>query len=237
MLSEQSIITQLQHAFPQDIGDDAAVFKAFGAQSYVITKDLLIENIHFRTQYVNPTALAHKAIHVNLSDIAAMGAKPLFVLLGLSFPKNKEEYIKSFLEYFAQVCQKESITLLGGDTTASPEMIYLSITAVGIAETVRVKYRHTARAGDCIAATGTLGEAYLGLLACEQGCKELTDYKKIFLEPTARIAEGLWLAQHDTVHALMDVSDGLYADLKKLCAASKVAAEIRLEQLSYSENF
>jgi len=86
MLNEANIIDILKSSFPKYIGDDAAVIKQNNNQSYIISKDLFIENVHFRTRYFNPTDLANKALHINLSDIASMGAKAQFALLGLAIP-------------------------------------------------------------------------------------------------------------------------------------------------------
>lgn len=236
MLNEAQLIAQLQNEFPQAIGDDAAVILNFDDQRYVISKDLLIEDVHFRTHYFDAACLAHKALHVNLSDCAAMGAKPIFVLLGISIPLNQSEYAKDFLHYFAQVCKKESVLLIGGDTTKSPDKFFISVTVIGIAAT-RIIYRHTAQINDVIAVAGSLGEAHLGLTALELDKTHFSAYTEAFLKPQARIAEGLWIANQAETHSLMDISDGLYVDLQSLCNASKCAAEINLDQLNYSPSF
>ncbi len=102
-MNEDKVIHFLQQQFliPNGIGDDAAIF----AEDYVISKDLLVEDIHFRRDYVDSQSLGCKALQVNLSDIAAMGAKALYVMLGIAIPKNCNEYIDGFLSHFAKECK------------------------------------------------------------------------------------------------------------------------------------
>ena len=237
MLNEAQLIAQLQNEFPQSIGDDAAVIPKFDGKRYVVSKDLLIEDVHFRTNYVDAASLAHKTLHVNLSDCAAMGAKPLFILLGISIPSTQSEYAKDFLDYFAQVCKKESVQLIGGDTTKSPNKFFISVTVIGIAVSDKIIYRHTAQINDVIVVAGSLGEAHIGFTALERAKTHFSAYKKAFLRPRARIEEGLWIAKQAETHSLMDISDGLYVDLQNLCNASRCAAEINLDLLNYSPSF
>jgi thiamine-monophosphate kinase len=237
MLSEANIIEYLHAEFPTNIGDDAAVIPLSETSSYVLTKDVLIEDVHFRRVYYDPASLAHKALHVNLSDLAAMGAKPQFVLLGLSIPASYEKEIHEFLKGFSKACKDASVILIGGDTTQSPDKLFISITAIGVAETSKIKYRNRALPGDVICFAGVLGHAHLGLMALEAEVKGLQTFKKVCLKPIARLQEGAWLSHKKEVTAMMDLSDGLFIDLQRLCASSKVAANIQLEQLMPSEEF
>ena len=235
MLTEESIIAGLKNEFPRHIGDDAAVLTCpedHTKYQYVITKDLLIEDVHFRLSYQSAMSLAHKALHVNLSDIAAMGAEPMYVLLGLSAPIHQEAFIKDFLSGFSQACHQAHTLLIGGDTTRSPDKIFLSITAIGRLTQNSAKYRHTAQPGDINCVAGTLGYAHLGLIALEIQQSGFDDYKYSFLNPHARLEEGQWLALQQDVTSMMDVSDGLYTDLEKLVTASNLGAQINLDDLS-----
>lgn len=237
MISESQIIAALQKNFPSHIGDDAAIIDKNNDEKYIITKDLLVEDIHFRTTYVNPSNLAHKALQVNLSDLAAMGAKPEFVLLGISIPHHHEQYALKFLENFATCCKSANIILIGGDTTKSPDKIFISITAIGSAKFSHIKQRNSAKAQDWICVIGHLGFAHLGWLACEKALLNMDLYQKAFLQPQAKLAEGRWLASQAAVTSMMDLSDGLFLDLKRLCAASQVQGIIELTQLPPSPHF
>ena len=167
MLAEASIIHQLYTAFPEQIGDDAAVFAFTENQSYVITKDLLIEDIHFNINYCDPMSLAQKALHVNLSDIAAMGAVPQLVLLGIAIPPTYETQLPNFLEAFTTACKDTSVILIGGDTTRSTDKLCISITVIGTAKNSHLKYRKNAQVNDLICLVGPVGYAHVGFVALE----------------------------------------------------------------------
>ncbi len=237
MLSESGIIQKLQTMFPEQIGDDAACMPFSQKQNYLISKDLLVEDTHFRLSYQDAKSLAHKALHVNLSDLAAMGAKPQYVLLGLSIPPHFQEQADAFLDAFANSCQKASVLLIGGDTTSSSEQLLISVTAIGIANKKHIKFRSHAKPGDFICISGNIGEAHLGFSALEQTKMCDSRYLDAFLTPNARLKEGLWLGQEDAVTSMIDTSDGLIVDLERLCEACTLKAELHLEQFSPNTQF
>jgi thiamine-monophosphate kinase len=237
MLSESNIIKTLHAHFPEQIGDDAASMPINPTESYLITKDLLIEETHFRLRYQDIESLAHKALHVNLSDLAAMGATPQFVLLGLSIPPHFQAQTEAFLEAFAKACKAESVMLIGGDTTRSSQQLMLSITAIGTALNTHIKYRTHTQPGDLLCIAGQIGHAHLGLTALEKNSPNLFNYKKAFLSPTARIKEGIWLGKQESVTSMMDTSDGLLLDLMRLCEASDLACAVNLDALKPSAAF
>ena len=208
MLNESKIIQALKTAFPDHIGDDAAVLDFSADKSYVISKDLLVENTHFRLKYQDAASLAHKALHVNLSDIAAMGAIPAFVLLGLSIPKYFESQTQLFLKAFTDACQAVPVMLIGGDTTHTTDNLFISVTALGIAPKHHIKLRSQAQSGDMIYVAGNLGHAHLGFSALETDHANFLDYKHNLLQPTARLQEGAWFGSQATVTGMMDISDG-----------------------------
>ena len=205
MLSEAEIINFLKQQFASSnegilgIGDDAAVLPLSSEQALVISKDVLAENVHFRLNYFSPEALAHKALHSNFSDLAAMGVKPHFVMLGISIPPHLDAiWTKNFLAAFAEVCKENNVILIGGDTTAAASELFLSITVFGFSPPKFIKYRSGAKVGDLICVTGNLGSSYLGLLALEKDVAGLEDYKNKQLFPQARISEGLFLGQYNS---------------------------------------
>ena len=237
MLNEEHIVHLLQKEFPEQIGDDAAILPLSNRESYVISKDLLLEDIHFRSKYQTPKSLAHKSLHVNLSDLAAMGASPRYILLGISVPTNYRNYINSFLKSFSQACKKQNVILIGGDTTKSSRKLFISITAIGIIKNANIKLRKNASTGDLICLAGEIGRAHLGFLMLEKQKNGGDLYKKAFLYPKALIQEGLWFGAQKAVTSLMDVSDGLYLDLKRLCQFSKVAAQVNLDFLKITNEY
>jgi thiamine-monophosphate kinase len=230
MINEDKLIKSLQ----QDncfIGDDAAVVPFVDNQNYVITKDILVEDIHFRTKYFTPYDLAHKALHVNLSDIAAMGAKPTYILCGISVPQYLHEYATQFLHHLTQICKNLDVILIGGDTTSSQDKLFISITAIGIGQKDQIKYRNSSKNGDIICIIGDIGFAHTGFALLEQNLTSQEKYISSSLRPIAKITEGIWLGSQQYVHSMMDISDGLYIDLNKLCKSSNKGAVIELDML------
>lgn len=232
-MQEDKFINLLQKEFliPSGIGDDAAIF----SKNYVISKDLLVEDVHFRVKYSNNEDLAYKALQVNLSDIAAMGAEPLYVLLGIAIPKSYEGQTESFLTNFSKECKNNNLILIGGDTTSSPNKLFISITIIGMSN--RPKRRNTAKIGDIVCVAGNLGHAHIGLQALENGIENFNKYKKNLLRPKALLKEGIWLGNQASITSMMDISDGLLVDFKKLCFASNVEGQIDTNKLKITEEF
>ncbi len=125
--------------------------------------------------------------------------------------------------------------LIGGDTTASPDKLFISITIIGITD--NPKQRNTAKIGDIVCVVGNLGYAYLGLQSFERQLAGFEEFKEFFLKPKAALQEGLWLGKQTAVTAMMDISDGLFVDLKKLCKASSVAGIINIDNLKATKLF
>lgn len=215
----------------KSIGDDCCEVSAPG--SFLISTDSLVEGIHFDCSFHPPHLLGRKSIAVNLSDIAAMGGKPRFVLLALCLPEDLEwDWISSWLDGVFEILGEFDCILIGGDTVKSKELV-ITVTVLG--EPVPggvVLYRDTAQPGDGVWISGSLGAAGCGLklLLHEQqraGELNLAPWDRLIaahLNPVPRIALGQRLARSGMVSAMQDVSDGLATDLAHICQASGVSA-------------
>ncbi len=215
-----------------NLQDDAALISVPDGQQLVITTDTLIEGVHFLVDTA-PADIARKALAVNLSDLAAMGAAPYAYSLALSIPKNTtDEWIKSYSDALHAMQNMYGCFLLGGDSIASPAGISITITAYGLVNHGAALTRSAGVAGDALYVTGTIGDGFLGLHALENhhAAPELIAR---YLYPHARIAIAQQLAPN--IHACMDISDGLMQDLGHICAASDVGAAIGLHDVPLSD--
>jgi thiamine-monophosphate kinase len=202
------------------IGDDAAILRARPGEDVVVTTDALVEGVHFRFATQSPRAIGRRALVANLSDLAAMGARPLGCLLALAAPPELPlRILDGVLAGILREANGYACPLVGGNVTRAPETS-LAITAVGAVVRGRALTRRGARAGDRILVTGTLGGAALELARAERGAG------RVRRVPTARIAAGRALARIRGVGACIDVSDGLEADLGHLLAPAGLRAAI-----------
>jgi len=198
-------------------GDDCAVVRV-GDRILLITSDLSMEGVHFRRGVVPPREIGWKAATSGLSDIAAMGGTPLFMVTSVAAPANTDatefEEICAGMAAAAESC---GAALVGGDTAKSSEGIVLDVMVVGEAPSGRYVLRKGARPGDLFAVTGYPGRAAAGLDAQERHI-DLPALIAAHYHPVARVREGQWLAQQPAVHAMIDVSDGPVQDGGHLCA-------------------
>jgi thiamine-monophosphate kinase len=209
--------------------DDAALIRSGAGKEIVITVDAMVEGVHFLSTDA-PDLVARKLLRVNLSDLAAMGAKPVGYLLTTALPTRcGDDWVEGFAQGLAMDQATFGIALLGGDSVATPGPITLSLTAFGEVRAGQAIRRNGARPGDLVWVTGTIGDGALGLLAA-QGCLAGIDPALLdFLADRYRLPQprtGLGPALHGLATAMMDVSDGLAGDLAHIAAASSVAAEI-----------
>ncbi|MGR0482564.1 MAG: thiamine-phosphate kinase [Candidatus Electronema sp. V4] len=218
------------------IGDDCAVVEKGGGMVWLLTMDTLIESVHFRRDWHPPELLGRKAVAVNVSDIAAMGGRPLFALLSLGLPAGFDPvWVKQFMQGLNAACHEQGCVLIGGDTVCSPERVSLTVTLIGEMAKEQVLRRDTAQPGDTIFVTGPLGWSAAGLALLRAG-KTLADAEwrqliRTHLDPQPRVELGQFLAGTGLVHAMMDMSDGLATDLAQICKASKVGAVIEADLL------
>lgn len=217
------------------VGDDCALFGVPAGMQVATSTDLLIEGRHFFPD-VDPRALGHKALAVNVSDLAAMGARPIGCLLGLALPNVQEPWIAAFAEGFHALAQATDCPLIGGDTTGSGLGLAISVTVFGAVDPAAALRRDGARAGDEVWVSGVLGEADIAyrLLAGQMAADAaLLARTRTALEwPQPRIALGMALAGIAT--AAIDISDGLLQDLGHILTASGVGAELRYADLPVS---
>ncbi|PCI50495.1 MAG: thiamine-phosphate kinase [Alphaproteobacteria bacterium] len=218
-----------------DLTDDAAVLTPPAGRDMVFTKDILVADIHFFAD--DPAeAVARKALRVNLSDLAAMGAVPLGYLLALALPKNMENREKWVAGFSAGLKNDQNIfgwSLFGGDTVSTAGPLMVSVTAIGTVAPGEALRRNGATAGDDIYVSGTLGDAALGL-KCLTGDITPKNQNLVdrYLLPCPRLELGQKLAGIAT--AVMDISDGLAGDIGHICGLSGLGAEIEAELIPLS---
>jgi thiamine-monophosphate kinase len=217
------------------IGDDAALVR--GPQRLLVTTDLLVEDVDFRVGSHPPRLLGRKALNVNLSDIAAMGGRPLHAVLGLALPGATElAWVEAFLDGFREAARRSGVLLVGGDISAARQ-IMIAVTVTGAAASV-VK-RRGARPGDLLFVSGTLGDAAAGRALLEAGRRPVDRggagrLIRAFLDPSPRLDLGAALAGKRIASAMVDVSDGLSVDLAHICEESGVGAEVDLGRVPMS---
>lgn len=220
------------------IGDDCALVPKNEKSYYVIGTDALIENIHFDLRYFSYEAVGHKALAVNLSDVAAMGAVPRYAFLNLALPRRaKDKDVAAFYEGFDALAKTHDVHLLGGDTCSSPNYWFVSVTLIGEAPKTHIKKRSLAKPGDDIYVSGTLGDSALGLKYCRAWFPYDNVYTSTHLWPQPQVALGKMLGKRRGIHAMIDVSDGLVQDLGHIMEASDVCAHLDLERIPLRDNF
>jgi thiamine-monophosphate kinase len=245
-LGEFGLIEMVRRATPRGrgvllgIGDDAAwVVNPF--RSSLVTADLLIEGIHFDLKWTSLFDLGYKTLAVNLSDIAAMGGIPAYLILSLGIPSAFDSRdIEDFYRGIRFLAAKHSVALVGGDTNAA-KLLIISACVLGHASHRPIR-RSGAKAGDDIYVTGTLGDSALALKFLKsRSLRANRDSVKYLLSrhhrPTPRITAGALLARERLATAMIDVSDGLIQDLGHICKASGIGAKIWADKLPLSRAY
>ena len=212
------------------VGDDGALIRSRAGKALAVSTDMLLAGRHFFAD-ADPEKLGHKALAVNLSDLAAMGADPRWSLLAIALPKADEKWIAAFARGFFRLARRFGTELIGGDTTRGP--LAISIAVIGEVAPNLALRRDAARAGDDIWLSGATGEAALGLAHLKGRVKLKGRAREACLErlhaPEPRVKLGARL--RGLARSAIDVSDGLLADLGHVAKASRVAAELRWQDI------
>lgn len=222
----------------QGIGDDAAVV-AGSDDPLVVTTDMLIERVHFIRDTLSPWQLGYKSLAVNLSDIAAMGARPLDAFVSIAVPMSVAvEELDEFYEGMKTLAAESGVNLLGGDTTGSKTDLCINVVVTGTAPAHQILYRSAARPGDRIVVTGTLGDSAGGLevlLHCPDLPEDISaELIRAHLEPELFLREARIFAESGAAGGAIDLSDGLSSDLRHICGASGVGAVLDLAAVPLS---
>jgi thiamine-monophosphate kinase len=246
-IGEQGFVQFLSHEFTTDdprvvkgIGDDTSVTLQDGERCLLTTTDVLVEGVHYSPSYTEPDLLGRKAVSTSLSDIAAMGGRPTFLLLSLSIPPGTSmEYLQSFYRGVRERMDEFGVTLIGGNTSSSPWGMTVGVVALGEVIRDEVVCRKGAAVGDTIYVTGHLGDSALGLDLLQAGAVQKVEMPRNLavmrhLDPTPRVRAGRVIAERRLATAMIDISDGLLCDLRHLTEASGCGASITLPALPLS---
>lgn len=220
------------------IGDDCAILRPEPEEEIVVTTDFSLESVHFRRDWHSPESVGHRCLARGLSDLAAMGARPLAAFLSLAVPsefatvsKGKKSWIERFLDGLFALARHCKVPLAGGDSAQSPQLACFDIVLIGAVPQSRALLRSTARPGDLIYVTGALGGAAAELLAVERAPRRFAkltaasgDHPHLFPQP--RLAAAAKLAAARLAHSAIDISDSLSTDLAHICDESRLAAEL-----------
>lgn len=240
------------------IGDDAAAFLTAEGRCLLLTTDALVEGVHFRREWGTWQQVGNKAMAASLSDIAAMGGKPLLALVGLAVGADTPvSVVEEVYAGMVQVAKKVGVEICGGDTVRSPSGVLLCVTVLGECLGARPTLRSGAKAGDLLLVTGSLGSSRAGLALLSAECRvqsgecgavtskpanrnlkletaAVEEALKAHLEAQARWREGVALGEAGLANSMIDISDGLLADLGHICSASGVGAEVESQAVPVS---
>ncbi|MDD5021413.1 MAG: thiamine-phosphate kinase [Endomicrobiaceae bacterium] len=228
------------HNVVLDIGDDCFGFSAVKNSKYVVTTDILIEDIHFKTKWATPEQIAKKAVEINVSDIASMGsAQPLYLFISMGIPQNTElSYVKRLFKTIKKNCDKYGIHIAGGDTVRADKLT-ISITLIGICKG-NIVTRFGAKNSDIICVSGQFGDSGAGLDILLGKKKKLNSYEKKLikkhLEPKARLdIANLMLKNNINITSMTDSSDGLFKSVELLTTDCNKGAVVYLDKVPVSK--
>ena len=246
MAGEFDFIRYIKKSFRlKAIGDDCAILPKDEGSDLIVTADLLVEDVDFRLEWASPEDLGHKALSVSLSDIAAMGGTPVWAMLTIGVPGKlwETDFVKRFYEDWNDLAAEFGVELVGGDISRSPDRFVVDSIVGGEVPKGKAILRSGARPGDAIFVSGSLGGAAGGLKLLNSDAR-LSDAKEDWqrrllarqLRPTPRIELGKWLLANSIASAMIDLSDGLSSDLRHICDASGVGADLDASLLPIDED-
>lgn len=246
-IGESALIERLQQILPannspdviQGIGDDTAVIRLDQQRALLVTCDVHIETVHFDLDQITPYQLGRRVISVNLSDLAAMGGTPRFALISLALPGSMTEiFFEELQNGFRDQLSRYQVIAIGGNLSVSPDRVIVDVTLIGEIPVLDIVKRNGATAGNRIFITGQPGASAAGRhLLTREYKRESPLHKSLvsaFLQPIPRVETGKMIASAHLATAMIDVSDGLAADLAHICRSSGVGAEIMAEKLPCS---
>lgn len=237
-LTERDLIARVQQRLPPapswmvvGIGDDAAVVEPERNQLEVLTVDAIVEGVHFSRAFCPPPAIGHRALAVNLSDLAAMGAQPRLVLLSFVLPSSLPcDEFDGILDGIAALAAVHRVHVAGGNLTRSPGPLMIDVTAIGNAKRRQVLTRGGARGGDEIYVTGTIGGAAAGLQYLREGSPlaagDMTSSVQRYLYPEPRVRAGMLIGRNRAASSCMDLSDGMADGIRQITEMSGVGATV-----------
>jgi len=215
------------------IGDDAAVVKTKKGLE-ILTTDCLVEGDHFKKDWFTPQQIGMKAIEINVSDVAAMGGIPKYVLVSLCLPEDIDvDFVEDMYKGMWKTCGKYNIEIIGGNMTHSKQII-ISITLTGEVSRKNLLLRSGAKIGDYIFVSGPIGNGRAGLRVFQENLEDFGQVKKKYLEPRARLDFALKIAPY--VNSMIDISDGLAPEIKHICDESKCGAVIYKEKIPINDD-
>jgi thiamine-monophosphate kinase len=247
-MNERALIARLRARIPAapdwvltGVGDDAAVLVPARGCVDVVTTDALIEGVHFRREWSSAHDIGRKALAVNLSDLAAMGATPRAILLSLSLPASvSSDDFDAVIGGVLSLAAETKTPLVGGNLSRSPGGLHLEITAIGAVRPRRVMRRAGAKPGDRLFVTGSLGAAAAGLALLSAGTPVETGDQAACIDaqlrPNARLRTGIIVANNRSASACMDLSDGLADAVRQICEASACGAEVDAARIPVHAN-
>ena len=232
-MKEKEFIQTIKNTLQSEyIGDDCAYLKDLGI---VVTQDSLLEDVHFSHKYINAYQLGYKSVAVNISDVCASGAKPMYVTIALSLNNTKDkQFIQDFYRGANDACGK-TVKIVGGDITGS-DKTYISVTAIGKTEGRRISSRSHAKIGQKIIVSGNHGSSAAGLQQLLQGIKS-SKFIESHLMPTAQEEFSRKIAENIQVdYAMMDTSDGLADALSTIASESDVLVSVDFEKIPFDND-